>query len=275
MKTLRLPILVPVAVVFAFAACDSANEGALGPADFPAAQASVAGDNMPDLEEFEVCKFGPTATFDYTIDDLKPENNDESGSFTLNDGECYVVTISGGLGEFVTVTERAATGISLDNIVITTIGTGTGAAADVPSRTASGKVAGKPGGGPGGVLAEFFNSRTPTGEGCTPGYWKQPHHFDSWPAPYTPGTQFSSIFDNAYPGKTLLQVLKLKGNKTGLEALGRHTVAALLNSASVGYMYSTAEVISAFNGVYPGSKQEYNAVKGDFADANEAMCPLN
>ena len=64
------------------------------------------------------------------------------------------------------------------------------------------------------------------GEGCTPGYWKQPHHFFAWTAPYTPETLFSDVFEDAFPGQTLLEVVSLKGNEGKLEALGRHTVAA-------------------------------------------------
>src|SRR5215210_35264 len=30
-------------------------------------------------------------------------------------------------------------------------------------------------------------------EGCTPGYWKQPQHFDSWVV-YSPNQLFSSVF---------------------------------------------------------------------------------
>ena len=43
----------------------------------------------------------------------------------------------------------------------------------------------------------------PSTEGCTPGYWKQPQHFDSW-VTYSPSTLFSSVFDDAFPGLTLL-----------------------------------------------------------------------
>ena len=115
------------------------------------------------------------------------------------------------------------------------------------------------------------------GEGCTPGYWKQPHHFDSWAAPYTPNMLFSDVFENAYPGKTLLQVLKLKGNATGLEALGRHTVAALLNSASAGVDYdlNTTDVVNMFNDAFPGTKSQYNTLKSIFEDFNQQNCPLN
>lgn len=112
-------------------------------------------------------------------------------------------------------------------------------------------------------------------EGCTPGYWKQEQHFDSWTTPYTPDTQFSAVFEDAFPGKTLLDVMKTGGG--GLEALGRHTVAGLLNSASSGVEYgqTTADVINTFNAAYPGTKYGYNAVKDDFAESNERGCPLN
>ncbi|HLA15972.1 MAG TPA: hypothetical protein VJZ72_03635 [Candidatus Limnocylindrales bacterium] len=109
--------------------------------------------------------------------------------------------------------------------------------------------------------------------GCTPGYWKQSQHFDSWTSPYDPTDPFSGVFEDAFPGKTLLQVLWLGGGD--LNALGRHTVAALLNSASpsVDYEYSTAQVIAWFNAAFPGG--DYEGLKDTFAAANEAGCTLN
>jgi hypothetical protein len=113
------------------------------------------------------------------------------------------------------------------------------------------------------------------GEGCTPGYWKQDQHFDSWRNPYDPGDSFNTYFENAFPNMTLLEVLKQGGG--GLNALGRHTVAALLNAASPGvdYAFSTATVISSFNAVYPGTKSDYETLKDQFAGENERGCPLN
>ena len=111
-------------------------------------------------------------------------------------------------------------------------------------------------------------------EGCTPGYWKQPQHVDSWSAPYTPDTLFSAVFEDAFAGMTLQEVLENGGG--GLNALGRHTVAALLNAASdIEYGQTTADVIAAFNAVYPGSNDAYNGVKNDFEYGNERGCPLN
>ena len=112
------------------------------------------------------------------------------------------------------------------------------------------------------------------GEGCTPGFWKNPKRFSLWPAPYTPNTLFSDVFENAFPGETLLDVIKNGGG--GLKSLGRHTVAALLNAASpdVNYDLSVDEVISTFNDVYPGTTKEYNKVKRRLRDFNEQGCPL-
>jgi hypothetical protein len=111
------------------------------------------------------------------------------------------------------------------------------------------------------------------GQGCTPGYWKQKQHFDSWTSPYAPSTLFSSVFSDAFPGKTLLEVLGLGGG--GINALGRHTVAALLNSASagVGYNVTTSGVIGAFNTAYAAGAFERQ--KDIFQGYNEQGCPLN
>jgi hypothetical protein len=107
-------------------------------------------------------------------------------------------------------------------------------------------------------------------EGCSPGYWKQPHHFGNWPAPYATTTLFGSVFENAFPGKTLLQVLSQGGG--GLNALGRQVVAALLNASSTNYAYSATEVIAMFNAVYPGG--DYETLKAELEYQNTVYCPL-
>ena len=60
----------------------------------------------------------------------------------------------------------------------------------------------------------------------------------------------------------------------GLNALGRHTVAALLNGASadVDADLTAAQVIAAFNAVFPGG--DYEGQKNIFAGFNEQGCPL-
>ena len=113
----------------------------------------------------------------------------------------------------------------------------------------------------------------PGGEGCTPGYWKQSQHFARWNPTWTPNTLFSEVFDDAFPGKTLLQVLQQGGG--GLNALGRHTVAALLNAAAedVSYDLGFLEVIQSFNAAYPGNNCDYQTLKDLFQDLNEQGCP--
>jgi hypothetical protein len=81
-------------------------------------------------------------------------------------------------------------------------------------------------------------------EGCTPGYWKQEQHFDSWEV-YSQDDLFRETFcwdfdvdpttaDTCLVPSdadiTLLQALKAKGG--GENAFLRHAVAALLNAAS-------------------------------------------
>ena len=60
-----------------------------------------------------------------------------------------------------------------------------------------------------------------------------------------------------------------------MDALGRHTVAALLNAASSGVSFgmTPAQVIAAFNAAFPGA--DYEPQKNIFAAANERGCPLN
>lgn len=109
--------------------------------------------------------------------------------------------------------------------------------------------------------------------GCTPGYWKQSQHFDSWPAGYTPNMLFNDLpgFPNAYPGMTLLQVLSLNGG--GLNALGRHTVAAILNSAS-GFGVDLTALQNAFTSNWQDA-EDAEALHLILEALNEIGCPLN
>ncbi len=133
-----------------------------------------------------------------------------------------------------------------------------------------------------------FIPNTTTGgtQGCSPGYWKQTQHFDSWVAPYIPSgasaTKFSTVFGtthNPFGTKTLLQVLQQGGG--GINALGRHTVSALLNAAAIGttnYGFSAASVISQFQAVYPGTataQQALSDLLANMEDVNGRICPLN
>ena len=112
-------------------------------------------------------------------------------------------------------------------------------------------------------------------EGCTPGYWKQMHHYDSW-VNYSPTDSFASVFGRTVDGVTdLLSALKAKGG--GLNALSRHATAALLNAANADVNSTAfpteASVIAAFQAAFDSG--DYELTKDAFEEANEEGCPLN
>jgi hypothetical protein len=129
-----------------------------------------------------------------------------------------------------------------------------------------------------GYVITYNNVFTPPpgDQGCTPGYWKQDQHFDSWPAGITPSTTFTSIF-GVGGSLTFLEALGLNGG--GTNALWRHGAAAYLNalSNSVDYAYTTAQVIAIVNGTgaYAGLSVEERKDLLDAANNGVGGCPLN
>lgn len=124
------------------------------------------------------------------------------------------------------------------------------------------------------ITCTFTNSLiTSVVQGCSPGYWKQEQHFDSYMI-YSPSTLFADTgFENAFPEQTLLDVLNANGG--GLVALGRIMAAALLNAAAIpGYPGAPADVVAAFNSTHEGTKNEYNILKAHYETLQDP-CPLN
>lgn len=116
--------------------------------------------------------------------------------------------------------------------------------------------------------------KPPGGQGCTPGYWRQAHHFDSW-VNYSPSDNFETVFgvDASFSPHTLLDAVRLGGG--GERAMARHAVAALLNAAnpSVAYLYSEADVITMVQNAY--ATGSFERTKNLFEAQNELGCPLN
>lgn len=114
----------------------------------------------------------------------------------------------------------------------------------------------------------------PSFEGCTPGYWKNTRHYDSWPSPYVPQTTFFSVF-GVGSTKTLAQALKSNGDGNGEGQMIFHATAALLNAASsdVDYTYTVASVKQLVQQAY--ATNNFEAIKNLFEAANEIGCPLN
>jgi hypothetical protein len=114
----------------------------------------------------------------------------------------------------------------------------------------------------------------PTGDnGCTPGYWKQTHHFDSWVG-FAPTDKYEAVFGVSVPGDpSLLDALNANGG--GINALERHSVAALLNASNsdVGYPLTVSQVIARVQAAIAGGTIEQT--KNEFEQFNELGCPLN
>jgi hypothetical protein len=114
-------------------------------------------------------------------------------------------------------------------------------------------------------------------KGCTPGYWKQSQHFDSWFV-YAQTDRYNTVFGvNAFSSTfTLLQALAQGGG--GIKALGRHSVAALLNAVSpnVDYPITSAQVISLVQAaVASGNANLIEATKNTLEKYNELGCPIS
>ncbi len=99
------------------------------------------------------------------------------------------------------------------------------------------------------------------GEGCTPGYWKQDQHFDSWIG-FTPGTSFAAVFGIAEEGSlTFIQALNRNGDPS--ISLAKFGVAALLSEAALtGFGLTDDQVIDIVQEGY---------ATGNFEDAKDAL----
>jgi len=122
------------------------------------------------------------------------------------------------------------------------------------------------------------------GQGCTPGYWKQPQHFDSW-VDFTTGQTVGSVFDQATASepfdKTLLEALEFTGGEFGQEGkLLRAAVAAILNAShdddDVNYPLEVADIIMQVNAaIASGDDDTMEDLKDLLDHLNNLGCPLN
>jgi hypothetical protein len=152
-----------------------------------------------------------------------------------------------------------------------------------------------------GMASGNLSAPKVTCEGCTPGFWKQCQHLDSWVG-FKPSDSFNTVFGvtqyvdpRTGAPYTLLDVMGLTGqtesgsvncsalpdsyavNDMGKDpvspSLGMHAVAALLNAASgINYGYTAGEIITLFqNNVLTKPA----ALKDSLAMLNERGCPLS
>lgn len=139
------------------------------------------------------------------------------------------------------------------------------------------------------------------GEGCTPGFWRQPHHYEFWTG-VTPETLWFDVFDvpedngdDSAGGRggppagaggggarstageiddeiELGDAVQLQGG--GLNALARHAVAAYLNASSpdVDYDLTPEEVVELVNDAIESG--DYNTAKDILEAFNEQGCDV-
>ena len=128
----------------------------------------------------------------------------------------------------------------------------------------------------------------PPMEGCTPGFWKQSQHFDSWAsgilttqkiAMYFPSASAYSLNGKTLDQYSLLEGLRFQGGSTAsgkAETLIRAAIAALLNAGGGNFAYTTAQVLSLVNAALAsGDPAAMNALAGRLDVANNAGCTLN
>lgn len=230
----------------------------------------------PMSEQVMVCKLydhgtplGPGATFDWTIDDWNNGSIDFSGTVAVGPDQCVILPTMGTQthDHLVVVKEKVPYGY-YSTLRSVEYHAGVYTATD---RGVAEMGTAYMHGDRGFTLA--FTNHKRGANGCSYQYWRDDQHVDSWPAPYTPNTLYSAVFDDAFPGKTLGQVLGT--NSSGLDALGREAVAALLNSQSGFYWFTSGEVKTMFNNVYPAMNTAYAKLQYRFEGLNLAGCPLN
>lgn len=121
----------------------------------------------------------------------------------------------------------------------------------------------------------------PTVGGCTPGYWKQEQHFDSYVGTgIAPGTSFNSIFVG-YPLADIVWYFALDGGggpglEGALKILRRAAAAAYLNAAKLNYGASTARVVAAVTNAAASNNRNTILSLASLLDRlNNQGCPLN
>ncbi len=126
------------------------------------------------------------------------------------------------------------------------------------------------------------------GEGCTLGYWKQQHHFDSWTG-YTQAQLLNTVFDfnggaSAFASlgtSSLLAALDFKGGPDATAAarlLLKQAVAGLLSAANpdVDYSLTTAQIVAQVNAALDTGNRNTMLALADTIDRyNNMGCPLS
>jgi len=121
-------------------------------------------------------------------------------------------------------------------------------------------------------------------EGCTPGFWKNPKHFEHW-VNYHPLNTVGNVFNvpdelscSGYlSSQFLIRALYFGGGSGvfgGAKLLLHHAVAALLNAAhpDVSYFLTEGEIITAVNNALASLDRDTMLNLKDTLDYNNNLC---
>ncbi len=276
-RLLTLGVAIVSAITLARCSQTPLNSPTSPTGDATAAGTALVGDEVPGnpgdghvhTEFLQVCKTADSnVAGTFTIVQTGAGNGSFISPITVQPGTCIVAAVG---NNQLAVTETSAGFVSatIDTLQGTTLTTGQ-PFVNGSSVTLSGQL--------GHTIRVKNRIEEPPGggQGCTPGYWRQEHHYDSWQG-FAPGNDFDTVFGvNVFnPNITLGVAVELGGG--GVNALARHGVAALLNAASggVNFAYTVAQVKAIVAGTAAYSGLSVEARKNLLAAANEAGCPLN
>ena len=143
-----------------------------------------------------------------------------------------------------------------------------------------------------GCSAEQVTITKPLGgQGCTPGFWKNPKHFALWVG-YTPNELVSAVFNvpasfpdgsdgTSLASSSLAGALAFQGGSTlngASQILLRAAVAGLLNASNpnVAYPMTTGQIITAVNAALnSGDRTQITNLATALDNANNGGCPLS
>jgi len=118
-------------------------------------------------------------------------------------------------------------------------------------------------------------------EGCTPGFWKQSHHFEEWvPTDLSPDTTVRQVFQVGDTNDlTLLDALKAKGGpsvEAAVKILLKAGVAGILNANHPNVSYPPdVDVIGMVQGAYASGDRDTILSTAESLDVlNNAGCNL-
>jgi hypothetical protein len=148
------------------------------------------------------------------------------------------------------------------------------------------------------AFCRYTNAFIPGEQGCTPGFWKQEHHFGHWlPTGYLPDTVLNTVFD--FPADdpvaslgddTMLDALNYGGGSDlegAAQILLRAAVASVLNAAhpDVQFAFTEGDVIADVNAALAsGDRDAMLALATELDNANNGVlidnegtesCPLS